>query len=475
MKLPIKIFLVLFIFFVPCFLSPLAFSADILGSNHFDYGFFASRFPTVDGGECLRAAGPFFSRVRWPEGRNYLGVRPFYAKYAQPEKDFWTRLYLWPLAYDAQRDPEYRWRFLLSRYTCHDIYATNSPYHGEVALLYYYGRDHKGEKYHALFPIIGETRGILFMDKFRFFLFPIWWSGDIHRVHSRNFVWPFGYGETDGGGQKGRRYSLFYGYAEKTNDYRKRYVMWPFWTQARYYRPGFSGNCYVLWPLWGRVNMENQKGLMILPPFFRFNFGKRGDLVYAPWPFIQYQRGRVNKFYLWPLYGKRVIGSLDRRFFLWPFIWNYREDMGPSVRHKFQLVPFVVSEWTTMKTNAPSPYCYHRLWPLGSYLREGDQSRFVVLDLWPFRRYSAVNYTWAPLWSIYTRSRCGEARETEFLWGLYRSRRNVDTGYYSLFPLWQWERRPEERSWSFLKGLVGYEAAAGKRSLRLLYILRFGL
>ena len=119
----------------------------------------------------------------------------------------------------------------------------------------------------------------------------------------------------------------------------------------------------------------------------------------------------------------------------------------------------------------------HRLWPLYSYRREGDESRFRTLELWPFSPSAAVERNWAPLWTLWSHTRLGEASDTEVLWGLYRDTRRPGAAHrVSLFPLFETAGDPaaEARSWSVLKGLVGRERVGSQVRWRLLYFMTFG-
>jgi hypothetical protein len=119
-----------------------------------------------------------------------------------------------------------------------------------------------------------------------------------------------------------------------------------------------------------------------------------------------------------------------------------------------------------------------KLWPLVSYRREEDTASTKALSLWPVHDMSSIDRNWAPFWQLYTRARVRDAVEDEFLWGMFRYRRDQKgMRRFSLFPVFS-TRRIEEgeggREWSFLLGLLGYRREGLRKSYRLLYFIRFG-
>ncbi len=98
-----------------------------------------------------------------------------------------------------------------------------------------------------------------------------------------------------------------------------------------------------------------------------------------------------------------------------------------------------------------------------------------ALALWPLKQTPGIERNWAPLWSLYTRERAGDARDTELLWGIYHHRRTATQRDVSVFPLLRTHRDDarEARSWSLLYGLAGVEKEGVRRTWRLLYFLKF--
>jgi hypothetical protein len=118
-----------------------------------------------------------------------------------------------------------------------------------------------------------------------------------------------------------------------------------------------------------------------------------------------------------------------------------------------------------------------RFWPLFTYRREGDGSRLRIPELWPLPPTAGVEQNWAPLWSVYRRSRWFGSEEDEFLWGLCRHRSDRSGWRMSVYPLFAAGAGDGGRSseWSILEGLVGYRRSDLGRVLKFLYVISIGL
>jgi hypothetical protein len=240
----------------------------------------------------------------------------------------------------------------------------------------------------------------------------------------------------------------------------------------------------MLFPFCGQTRTTRQHGWTVLPPLFRWHVSEGQTSLRCPWPFVQWDKGRVNRFYLWPLWGQRQAGRLTTSFFLWPIGHTWRAERNDHVDRRFYLAPVLSvhkKQWTTddEKAGKRKGEVFSRtikVWPLFSYRREQDASRLRFLDLWPGRDAPAVERNLAPLWTLFSRVRNPDVAEDELLWGLYRRRSTADGDRsLSVFPLFNSEstEQGKKRSWSILKGLIGYERDGLRRRVRLLYFFRF--
>ena len=193
---------------------------------------------------------------------------------------------------------------------------------------------------------------------------------------------------------------------------------------------------------------------MVFPPFFRWS--RTGDLkaLNCPWPFVQYSSGETDKLYLWPLWGRRSSSGFNSTFLLWPIIRSETTEKDDLVTRRFKCVPVISYE------SRPPEHRYFKLWPLFSYRREEDIARTRALALWPRKETPGIERNYAPLWTLYSRTRSGALREDDLLWGLFRYRRQLET-----------KGDPQSKELSALFGLVRYEREGLRRQFRLLYFI----
>jgi len=450
--------------------------------REFDLGFIASRHVDLHGVTRTKALGPI---LEWSGNTNDMelkAVRPLYARVADDKKDKANRYVAWPLYASSTMRTESQWRFLVWYGFDHDYQKKDNRYRFWLFPFYYQGRDKDGAKYRAVFPFGGSIHEVLGRDEIGFALFPFCTWSRLNDLHTTSWLWPLISRTTSDHIHRFRVFPI-YGRSKTDGKFEKKFIMWPIWNSVKYLEPGYEGGGFILFPVCGYLNQPKQKTVWIVPPFFRFTKGEKMDKVYCPWPFFQWSRGEIDKLYLWPLWGHKRIENLHSTFVLWPIFWYERFDKTTTTRYRFNIVPFYSAQTTVSNaldtaSNRVVISKYRKVWPLFSYRRQGDESLFRVLALSPFVESPPVEYNWAPLWTLYSRNTKGNDRDVEFLWGLYRSRKRGPEHFESsLFPIYDWERDsgPERRrSWSLLKGLVGYEREGSRGTFRLLYFLRFG-
>lgn len=447
--------------------------------NFFDAGIFAGRLPDVKGQVHVRAAGPFYEHTRLTADRELKAVRPVYARLTEPHAEREYREYLWPLAFSKQFRNDLHWRFFQTWGTDFDVTA-RSRYRVWSLPFYYQGRDIHGENYLALWPLGGTIHEFLARDRIAFVLWPLWIRSQVNDVVTTDVLWPiFSRTTSDGQVHRFRAFPL-YGESHRANEYHKRFILWPVYHWVRYDYEGESGSGFILFPLFGRMALENQNTWWVIPPLFRYTRGEEQDLLYAPWPFIQWGRGNVDKMWVWPLWGTTRRGPVTRWFALWPFIHKTTVDRPDETVREFKVLPFVYSASERSKERADEEALskYLKIWPLVHYERIGDASVIRLLALWPARHTPRIDRNWRPLWTIYERSRFLDRTECRLLWGLYRDAEfGEEHRRTSLFPLWDYRRGieddPDRLKWSLLKGLVGFERNGTNRTVQLLYFMKF--
>lgn len=441
-----------------------------------DAGFLFSRDAALDGVPRLRLAGPLFE-TQCSTGRTFAALRPFYSEREDPVGERLSRYFLWPVASFHERWNETSWRFLLL--FGHDFDSAEPGSRFKLFLLpfFFAGRDAQREPYAALFPLGGVIRDFLGQDRISFFLFPLYCHSSVNQTHSWHVLWPF-FSRTEGPGVHRLGVFPFYGRSEQEGKWSKRYVLWPLWTQAEYAYSNSSGNAWMLWPALGRVSLDNQSSWLVLPPFFRWTRTADRVAFYGPWPFFQYGSGEKELLYLWPLWGRSRDKDERSGFALWPIVrWGGvmrgKEetrwfDVAPVLHYGIR-APVATNGTDTVEVSARNV----RVWPLFSYYRDGNASRFRFVELWPLPPAPGVEQNWSPLWTLYQSVRWEDAGEDELLWGLCRRRKGPEGWSLSVFPLVSASGGGDgtKSEWSLLRGLFGYSRGGSGGVFRLLYFI----
>ncbi len=449
-----------------------------------DFAPFFSIDTDVAGNRRWRALGPLVDVRRSDDGRDFLAFRPFYTRSDEILPGTVEQHVVWPVWIRRKVEEESQWS-LCQVVFWHDwdVEDSDSRYSFRVLPFYFQGRDSKGESYLGVLPIAGSIHEFLLQDKISFVLFPLYARLQVNDVKTWGCPWPFISG-TSGNGVERFGIFPFYGTSKRKTDYEKYYVMWPFWNHATFRFTNDTGYAYILFPFYGHAKLDTQETFFILPPFIRFTKGEKMNLVYCPWPLFQKSSGEKEKLYIWPLWGKKSQFDRTTWFFLWPLVLGERHMDNKKVESRRTVVlPVFFLETRRQKSDTVDSEDtllskQLKVWPLISYWRVEDRYLFRAPSLWPFRDYKAIERNYAPFWTLYSRSRWGHVTEDELLWGLFRYRRSEEgASDLSLFPLFSISREDENRgrSWSFLKGLVGYDRAEGAKSLRLLYFFKIGL
>lgn len=449
---------------------------------HFDAGPVSVHDRDLHGYSRTRALGPLVETRRNEEGQSFVAVRPFYSRTEDGPADRVVSDIVWPVGMVKDRKGETDWRIFPSFGHDFDADDDGSRHRWSVFPFLFGGEDINGKKYFAFFPLGGTLREFMMRDRITFALFPLYAYSEQEDNKTHSVLWPI-CSRTKGHDVSRWRVFPFYGVSTSEDQWTKRFVMWPFWTSVKYHYPDQPGGGFVLFPLFGKVDVGDRTSRMLLPPLFKWERGaEEHRAVNCPWPFIQYRRGDIDRTYVWPLYGKEAMENERQWFALWPIVSGKRIERQDHVMKRFRAVPLVYYESKSRPADAhatlPDVFSrYFKFWPLVSYRREEESSRFRMLALWPLKQTPGIERNWAPLWSLYARERVGDATESELLWGLYRCRRDEGERRLSLFPLLQTSSSEKDlhRTWSLFYGLLGYERQESYKQFRLLYFLKFGM
>jgi len=429
----------------------------------------------------IRAIGPVFEGKELDDDALFRAIRPLFSAVYDRDAVETDNHLLWPVGSYRRHLSRANWRCLLVFGSDSDTTDSHSRYHVWAFPVLFFGRDRHDEDYFGLFPLGGKLKEFLGRDTIVFVLFPLYAYSRVNDVRTHDVLWPI-FSRSKGKQLSRWRVFPFYGREDMPGRSEKHFIAWPFWSFARYHYPGSAGYAFVLFPLFGRVNLENQQSWMLLPPFFRWTRTKERREAYFPWPFLQVSSGDIDKLYVWPLWGRKNTDDSRYTFALWP-IFSKRERWNEhTIRRRFAARPVFYCETLSRQPDAtgkPGEQLskYVKVWPFVSFEKNDTMTRLRSLDLWPMRNPPGIERNWAPFWTLYSYERGPRECSHELLWGLFRRRRNMDGGVYtSLFPLVAWHASGQDgqtRSWSILKGLIGYDRQGSHRTLRLLYFLRF--
>jgi len=448
----------------------------------FDLGPVITRDRSVEGHDRLRAAGPLYEQRRADDGASLSALRPLYSRVEDPARRRVLRDYLWPLGMIKTLDGDTYWRFGIAYGNDFDP-EPRSRYRTVVLPLFFAGRDRHGEAYAALFPLVGRIHEFLGLDRIGFFLFPLYLHTSIKDIETYSYVWPV-FSRTEGARMHRVRAFPFYGRSTRDDAWERRFVLWPLWTSVRYTDAADCGAGFLLFPLYGHARYGENESWAWLPPFFRRTVSPDQTSLYCPWPFIQHGTGKIEKFYLWPLWGRKSVANVDSGFALWPIVHHSTIERPDHIMKRRMVLPFFYGSARVLKSRAPAgadgegdaddPSVagrYMKVWPLLSYDREKEASRLRMPSLWPGRDPGGVERNLTPLWTLYSRARSADAAEHELLWGLFRHRRESGDRRVTFFPFWSSQRSEDgsTNEWSVLFGLVGRRREGARTEYRLLY------
>jgi hypothetical protein len=426
----------------------------------FLYGFICL---TLCGTATASSLFPFYNNVQTEQG-SFFAVRPLYSHTVLNEKGVEVSDYLWPIYSRKEFKDEQSSRALVFWYTHKFDAKDESPRQRNWLLpVYFQGRDVNGKGYFALFPLGGTIKEFLGRDEIMFVLFPAFGKSRINDVKTTSVLWPV-YSHTRGEGIQRDRVFPIYGRSVLEGKYEKEFILWPFWTSADYFYPGDSGKSWILFPICGRSKLEQESTWWVIPPFFRFTDGTKQDRLLCPWPFIQKMESeKHSKFYIWPLWGEDqyAAGPTHRNFMLWPLLWSQKTGDTNKLTTSRMALPFFYQSYTvcTESEKKTETADYWKIWPLMSWQREGETSRFRMLELWPLKNSPPIERNWTPLWTLYKRTNTDGVVRKDALWFAWHS-----------------ENEPtiDHKEWSLLKGLLAYKRDGEKQNLRVLYFMRFG-
>ncbi len=440
--------------------------------------FYSKAAPLRNAGAVrVRAAGPIVEHVDGASGRTFCALRPLMSLSRDPDAGSSATHILWPLFTSRRHQAERSWNSaLVLRGRDADVNDPASAWSLIAFPFLAMGKTRTGHAYGAVFPLGGHLEEFAGKDAIDFALFPLYAHTRQGSLDTWNVLFPL-IAWTRGDDESRFRVFPFYGQAREPG-IRRRFILWPFWNATDYRAPQHEGYSHMLFPIYGRVNLDNQQTWYLIPPFFRHTRAGPVREITAPWPFVQIHRGGdSHKTWLWPIWGIHKQPGVESGFLLWP-LGRYESYQRPPVTvTRRWFVPFYFDERVIRaapESEARVEKRRVRVWPLASYSREGDDTRFRTLELWPLAPVDAVERLYAPFWTLYLHERRGKTVSDELLWGLFRRIRREGSAQTSVFPLVSWGGNDdnETKYWDVLKGFVGYEREGDARTFQFLYFIK---
>jgi hypothetical protein len=373
----------------------------------------------------------FLCGASFAEESKVKAYPPFYSRVESA--DGWQEDFLWPLYSRSNLGAQEEQRWLWFGYSRSSL---DSPRAQRGFLPFWIsGQNQKGERYQACFPFMGRVEDILFYDEVSFVLFPLYSHTQVGTLRTQNILWPL-FSRSVGEGITRARVFPLYGYSKKEGMYDHRFICWPLFTAVRMAEGPYGG--FVLFPFYGQKVTEEGKTHWVLPPLFRYSNETNQKIITAPWPFIQYAEGKIDRRYLWPIWGKKSQLGKKSGFALWPLVhWQKQEDKTRR-QHAIQVAPFYKSVQEERKGVQASKAHRWQLWPIASGESSAQQHSWKMLSLWPFESAEVIERNWAPCWHLLS-----------------------------------YERQAKDIEWSLLHGLLSFKREESRKSLQIGYLINW--
>jgi hypothetical protein len=399
----------------------------------------------------LRVAGPLFQASSDGSGADLYALRPLAIRLRTPavEEDHVPavvrREILWPFSSWRLRENELQaWFGPLVR-TNDDVTDPESGVRRWLFPILYSGSDKEGKSYRAVFPIAGTVRDVAGFDEVKFSLFPLYASTTRRELTGHYWMWPI-FGHSKGRDVEKWRVFPFWGAAEREGQWRREYVMWPFYHRQLSLSNTADGG-FFFFPFYGRIHKgkEGEPGYFrrhtFLWPFFSKVEADGVELLHAPWPFVQRVKSTkedYERLAFFPFWGKHRRAHLETTFMAWPFAARHHDKRERETIHRTYVMPFY---WSFRAESVQGTRKYLRVWPFFSKESDFYDNHDVrILDIWPLRQTSQVDRAYAPWWTLYRDRQVEGSRQRELLWGVWARQDGAD-GSSRNSVAWLYDRR----------------------------------
>ncbi|MCM2357422.1 MAG: hypothetical protein NDI77_04685 [Geobacteraceae bacterium] len=425
----------------------------------------------------LSLLGPLFKFQQRGDERD-VALRPFFYDSADLKDETATASYLYPLASsENSRDVT---TFQVLKLFQKQTYRKDEEGRREQGTMlfpfYISGRSEKYGPYLSLFPLYGDIYERFWRDEYHYLLFPLYGRTVTRGTTTRNYLYPF-FSTTTGDRESGFQFWPLYGESAKEGVYRKRFAVWPFFTQEQ------SGldtdnptSRFYLLPFYAATDSPKSTSRYYLWPFFGHKTeteGKQEEWDYF-WPFLRTVRGENrNVTSILPLYFSEETRETRKRWLLWPLYREEAIDSDVFRQERSRVLYFLYSD---NRESWPKDGAERRrtaFWPLFVYSRDtrGIKSLSIPAPVEPVLDREGIERNWAPFWRLYQQkwSDSGDSAAS-LLWNLYWHERRGDDLAYELFPLISYRSEKKATDVRLLKGLVHYRNETGGKSLGFFWL-----
>jgi len=282
----------------------------------------------------------------------------------------------------------------------------------------------------SILPFYADLQNFLGYQRIRTVLFPLFFRLEEPMVRRSWVAFPF-FSWTGGTLGKGWRVWPLYGWEERGEGEKFRYVLWPFYIRQWHHRGSQQPEVRtVVFPFYARSHGPALRSTALLGPFFTHSVDTEARLETwgFPWPLWVLQRrtdtGERLALRIAPFYGDRRQGDIRSRFLLWP-LYRERTQEGPDHRYERRDVGLVL--WRRVvdeDLRGGHWWMRHALFPLWRAEEKNGESSGQVAALYdalvPWSRI--VREVYAPLWRLYGyRRKEGQRRQWSLLWNLVSS------------------------------------------------------
>jgi hypothetical protein len=435
----------------------------------------------AEGFSNLSILGPLFKFQQKGSERD-SAFRPFFYRKDHLKDHSSSTYFLYPAAFHESTPDSDTYQVVRLFQTSNFRKEEEEKRNGTSMLLPFYvsGESEKRGSYRAFIPFYGDIYDRFWRDEYHFVMFPLYGSTVNRGTTTKHYLYPF-FSSTSGEKESGFEVFPLYGQSQKEGVYRKRFVLWPFYTsESSALNTDNPTEKTFFFPLYAATDSPKKTSRTYLWPFFGHteDRGRKVEEVDYFWPFITTVRGETrNGNTFLPIYSRDTFPGGEKVWYAWPF-FRHEEIRSDIFNQDLDRVLFFLYRDT--RESWPKDGSTRRrtaMWPLFLYNKSphGVSSISLPAPVESVLDKEGIEENWAPLWRLYQRRWDEEGNSaSSLLWNLFWEERRGQELAYELFPLVSYRRTLEESDLKLLKGLISLKVSGEEKELNLFW-LPFGL